>query len=96
MFDFQYEYCSSCEVLILDCDIDSPEENPHLLYGALTGGPDQEDVYEDVRTDYVKNEVALDYNAGFQSALAGKYVLVMVSPASIRLFSLYLMCLRYD
>ena len=26
---------------------------------------------QDVRTDYIHNEVALDYNAGFQGALAG-------------------------
>ncbi|KAF0300354.1 Endoglucanase E-4 [Amphibalanus amphitrite] len=47
------------------------EPNPHVLYGALVGGPDQYDAYEDKRSDYVKNEVALDYNAGFQSAIAG-------------------------
>ena len=40
------------------------------LYGALVGGPDQWDNYNDDRNDYVANEVACDYNAGFQSALA--------------------------
>jgi len=44
--------------------------NPQILYGALVGGPDIDDAYEDLRSDYVRNEVALDYNAGFQSALA--------------------------
>ncbi|CAG2243608.1 E3.2.1.4 [Mytilus edulis] len=41
--------------------------NPHILYGALVGGPGQNDEYDDVRTDYVRNEVALDYNAGFKA-----------------------------
>lgn len=40
------------------------------MYGALVGGPGINDDYEDDRGDYVKNEVAIDYNAGFQSALA--------------------------
>lgn len=40
------------------------------MYGGLVGGPGINDDYEDDRGDYVKNEVAIDYNAGFQSALA--------------------------
>lgn len=40
------------------------------MYGALVGGPGIDDDYVDDRGDYVKNEVALDYNAGFQAALA--------------------------
>eukprot|EP01135_Chromosphaera_perkinsii_P004269 Nk52_evm21s273 gene=Nk52_evmTU21s273 len=56
------------------CDksaLKSPEVNPHVLYGALVGGPDKEDHYVDDRKDYQHNEVAIDYNCGFQSALAG-------------------------
>ena len=49
----------------------SQSPNPQVLYGALVGGPDQNDGYTDHRGDYIKNEVACDYNAGFQSALAG-------------------------
>ncbi|KAJ8041630.1 Endoglucanase [Holothuria leucospilota] len=45
--------------------------NPQVLYGALVGGPDQNDVFTNDRTDYITNEVACDYNAGFQSAVAG-------------------------
>ncbi len=47
-------------------------DNTFLVQGALVGGPynDQDD-YEDDRTNYNTNEVALDYNAGFQSLLAG-------------------------
>jgi len=52
-------------------DFNSPNPNPHILYGALVGGPDSNDRYTDNRADYIKNEVACDYNAGFQSAVAG-------------------------
>ncbi|CAK8681039.1 unnamed protein product [Clavelina lepadiformis] len=45
--------------------------NPHILYGALVGGPDDSDNYEDDRSNFINNEVATDYNAGFQSAVAG-------------------------
>lgn len=47
-----------------------PADNRHVLYGALVGGPDQQDGYADDRGDYVKNEVTTDYNAGFTGALA--------------------------
>ncbi|KAK7481399.1 hypothetical protein BaRGS_00027355 [Batillaria attramentaria] len=50
--------------------------SPHILYGGLVGGPIYNDGYNDTREDYVHNEVALDYNAGFQSALAGLMHLV--------------------
>lgn len=36
----------------------------------MVGGPDKSDAYTDDRNDYVHNEVAMDYNAGFQSAVA--------------------------
>ncbi|KAK7481405.1 hypothetical protein BaRGS_00027361 [Batillaria attramentaria] len=49
--------------------VDAP--SPQTLYGGLVGGPIYNDGYNDTREDYVHNEVALDYNAGFQSALAG-------------------------
>ncbi len=52
-------------------DYSSPDPNPHILYGALVGGPDQDGVYTDDRSDYISNEVACDYNAGFQSVIAG-------------------------
>ncbi|SCG66516.1 processive endocellulase [Micromonospora echinaurantiaca] len=48
-----------------------PTETRHTLYGALVGGPSAaNDAYTDNRSDYVMNEVATDYNAGFTSALA--------------------------
>lgn len=45
--------------------------NPQLISGALVGGPNENDQYTDDRSDYVSNEIAFDYNAGFTSALAG-------------------------
>ncbi len=52
--------------------IDNPKNNRHLLIGALVGGPASADDfdYKDDRGDFVRNEVATDYNAGFTSALA--------------------------
>lgn len=54
--------------------ITNPVDSRHTLYGALVGGPpDPDDKYTDSRQDYVMNEVATDYNAGFTSALARLY-----------------------
>jgi len=47
-----------------------PEQSRHLLIGALVGGPGSGDDYSDDRGDYIANEVATDYNAGFTGALA--------------------------
>ncbi|MFE4107946.1 glycoside hydrolase family 9 protein [Almyronema epifaneia] len=59
-------------------NISDPAVNDHILYGALVGGPKSASdfAYEDARTDYISNEVALDYNAAFTGALArlaGRY-----------------------
>ena len=53
-------------------DINDPGPNRHILYGALVGGPSAPDdnAYIDDRNNYITNEVALDYNAGFTGALA--------------------------
>jgi len=45
--------------------------NPHVLTGALVGGPGGSDQWADDRTNFATNEVTTDYNAGFQSAIAG-------------------------
>lgn len=50
-----------------------PKTNRHVLYGALVGGPDSSDGYKDDRNDYVSNEVACDYNAGFTGLCAKIY-----------------------
>ncbi|XP_063408742.1 endoglucanase E-4-like [Mytilus trossulus] len=49
------------------------QDSPNILYGGVVGGPGPNDDYQDNREDYVKNEVACDYNAGFQTACAGLY-----------------------
>ncbi len=48
----------------------NPANHRHTLIGALVGGPGQDDSYTDKIDDYVSNEVACDYNAGFVGALA--------------------------
>ncbi|MBN2444787.1 MAG: glycoside hydrolase family 9 protein, partial [Spirochaetales bacterium] len=50
--------------------INDPPNHRHILYGALVGGPDSSDGYNDSINDYVCNEVATDYNAGFIGCLA--------------------------
>jgi len=56
------------------CDnMNEPSAFRHTLYGALVGGPDASDSYTDTVTDYCKNEVACDYNAGFTGLLAAMY-----------------------
>ncbi|HEY0602556.1 MAG TPA: glycoside hydrolase family 9 protein, partial [Herpetosiphonaceae bacterium] len=54
-------------------NIGEPANQRHILYGALVGGPNPSDGYTDSRSDYVMNEVATDYNAGFTGALARMY-----------------------
>ncbi|EGC31560.1 hypothetical protein DICPUDRAFT_39756, partial [Dictyostelium purpureum] len=51
-------------------DINNPVNNLYLLKGALVGGPESDDSFSDDRTNYISNEVATDYNAGFVGALA--------------------------
>ena len=66
---------SSCPSPPKECGwgyLTSPDPNPHVLEGALVGGPGApNDQWVDDRTDYVTNEVSLDYNAGFQGLIAG-------------------------
>jgi Glycosyl hydrolase family 9/Calx-beta domain/Cellulose binding domain len=53
----------------------SSKPNEHILYGALVGGPASANDFDyvDSRTDYIRNEVALDYNAAFTGAVARMY-----------------------
>jgi hypothetical protein len=50
-----------------------PTTHRHTCWGALVGGPDTTDAHEDVTTNFVDNEVAVDYSAAFVPALAGLY-----------------------
>lgn len=56
----------------LSSDSDTSAQK-YTLWGALVGGPGGDDSYEDRTNDYVKNEVAIDYNAACVGALAGLY-----------------------
>ncbi|MFZ5988266.1 MAG: glycoside hydrolase family 48 protein [Bacillota bacterium] len=58
-----------------------PDKHRHVLYGALVGGPDSAGSYKDEINDYVSNEVACDYNAGFVGLLAKMYQLYGGSPS---------------
>lgn len=53
--------------------MNEPSEHRHTLYGALVGGPDANDGYDDTVSNYTTNEVADDYNAGFTGLLAFMY-----------------------
>ncbi|CDO74619.1 Glycoside Hydrolase Family 9 protein [Trametes cinnabarina] len=44
----------------LDTD---PAKEAYVLYGGVVGGPDEHDRFWDLRSDWVENEVALDYTA---------------------------------
>lgn len=56
------------------CDnMNEPSTARHTLYGALVGGPDASDNYQDEVSNYTNNEVACDYNAGFTGLLAKLY-----------------------
>ncbi|HLF27348.1 MAG TPA: glycoside hydrolase family 9 protein [Anaerolineae bacterium] len=56
-------------------NMNTPTYTRHILYGALVGGPENtsDSSYNDSRDDFVSNEVATDYNAGFTGALARMY-----------------------
>ena len=51
----------------------TPNYHRHSLIGALVGGPGNDDSYTDDVNNYINNEVATDYNAGFVGALAKMY-----------------------
>ena len=63
---------SSCPRVPNSCDWGQSGRGsaPFTLFGALVGGPKENDDYKDDRGDYIANEVATDYNAGFQSLVA--------------------------
>ncbi|KAI1307055.1 hypothetical protein EDD11_004577 [Mortierella claussenii] len=47
-----------------------PVQEAHVLLGALVGGPDKNDRFMDMRSNWRQNEVALDYNAAFTGLIA--------------------------
>ncbi|KAL1916704.1 uncharacterized protein VTP21DRAFT_5408 [Calcarisporiella thermophila] len=50
--------------------INDPAPNKNILYGAVVGGPGENDFFEDSRTNYKESEVAIDYQAAFQNLVA--------------------------
>ena len=54
-------------------EAEDPREHRHILWGALAGGPGEDDSHTDVTSDWVGNEVTIDYNAAFVGACAGLY-----------------------
>ena len=53
--------------------VKKPQHTRNLLIGALVGGPDGEENWQDDRNDWVRNEVGVSYNAGLTGALAKMY-----------------------
>lgn len=47
-----------------------PETSARTLYGAVVGGPNKDDKYWNIRSDWPETEVAIDYNAPFLSLAA--------------------------
>ncbi len=85
---FAHHAAASCPdrpaVCSMDSTFDSKAPNGQILYGALVAGPagkkkdaaNPDATYFDKRNDYITNEVANDYNAGFTGALAGLFQLL--------------------
>ncbi|CAG8730139.1 3203_t:CDS:2, partial [Dentiscutata heterogama] len=61
-------------------NLNNPPETMHPLYGAVVGGPNINDSYDDSRTNIVQSEVALDYNSAFQGIMAYYVIKTYVSP----------------
>ena len=57
------------QAVLMECHV---QTNQFLAYGALVGGPQSDDTFEDSRgwCCAAYNEVAIDYNAGFTGAIA--------------------------
>ena len=53
---------------------EDPDQQLYVLFGALCGGPDANDGHNDVTSDWIYNEVTIDYNAACPGAAAGLYL----------------------
>ena len=82
---------ASCGYVLLqeECDLrtwdDTQRAFPNVLTGALVGGPNLYDEWEDNHLDFVASEVALDYNA----ALLSGVLLHICMPTNFQGCSLY-------
>ena len=71
--------CNPDHTVVCDWpDWSTNDVNDNELIGALVGGPNQIDMYVDDRKDWNGNGVAVDFNAGFQTALAGSNMRVVI------------------
>ncbi|XP_037029930.1 endoglucanase A-like [Bradysia coprophila] len=64
---------SSCPPRPAPCGwtfFNSDEDNHFECTGAMVGGPNSNDEFEDLRQNWEQNDVGLDYNAGLQSSVA--------------------------
>ncbi|KAL7282221.1 hypothetical protein ACG7TL_003690 [Trametes sanguinea] len=62
-------------------DLDTvPAKEAYVLYGGVVGGPDANDRFWDLRSDWVENEVALDYTAPLLTLAAQALVRVAGDP----------------
>lgn len=72
-----HDYGASCQNAPAPCTylqaLYNPNANPHVLYGAMVNGPDYKDgdFFTDARAGTNDTYVALDWNVGFQGAVAG-------------------------
>eukprot|EP01135_Chromosphaera_perkinsii_P002910 Nk52_evm21s230 gene=Nk52_evmTU21s230 len=73
---FPHHRASSCDLQPSACNgnnYNSTDPNPQVLYGAMVGGPDENDQFLKYgRNDYRANEPALDYNAALTNIVAYK------------------------
>ncbi len=53
-----------------DTEVFNNYEAKHQLTGALVGGPNKDDIFDDNTMNYISCEVSIDYNAGLVGALA--------------------------
>ncbi|KAK9863564.1 hypothetical protein WJX84_010744, partial [Apatococcus fuscideae] len=72
-----HDYGASCPKAPAPCSqleaLYNPGANPNVLYGAMVNGPDYKegDFFTDARAGTNDTYVALDWNVGFQGAVAG-------------------------
>ncbi|KAF9102932.1 hypothetical protein BGX27_010807 [Mortierella sp. AM989] len=62
-----------------------PPTAKYTIYGALVGGPDVNDRFEDVRSEWKQSEVALDYNAPFNGLIAYQVMTSKESPPYVEI-----------
>ncbi|CAG8650394.1 1525_t:CDS:2, partial [Racocetra fulgida] len=64
-------------------NLSDPVNTKYPLYGAVVGGPSQNDSYEDSRANVDQSEVALDYNSAYQGIMAYYVIDTYVPPPNL-------------